>query len=82
VIVGSGPQSTNCIPIPEKENSTTADQLPCQGKVIISHYLVGNEWAIHLELKIKITLKCRPDGYLRCDILVSLQIKTYILEDI
>jgi hypothetical protein len=61
VIVGSGPQSTNCIPIPERENSTTADEVTCQGKVIISHYLV-DEWAIsgrylsmHLELKIKIT---------------------------
>jgi hypothetical protein len=33
-------------------------------------------------LKIKITLKYKPNGYLRYDILVSLQIKTYILKDI
>jgi hypothetical protein len=45
-------------------------------------YLVGNEWAMsgqylsmHLELKIKITLKCRPKGHLKYDILVSLKCK-------
>jgi hypothetical protein len=37
---------------------------------------VGNYLSIHLKLKIKITLKCRPDGYLRYDILVSLKCKS------
>jgi hypothetical protein len=31
--------------------------------------------SMHLELKIKITLKCRPKGYLKYDISVSLKCK-------
>jgi hypothetical protein len=45
-VIAGGPQSTNCIPIPKRENNTTADQLTYQGKVVISHYLVGDEWVI------------------------------------
>jgi hypothetical protein len=44
--MGKGKGYVSSYTIPKRENSTTADQLICQGKVIISHYLVGNEWAI------------------------------------
>jgi hypothetical protein len=44
---------------------------------------VGNEWAMsgqylsmHLELKIKTILKCKPNGYLRYNISVSLKRKS------
>jgi hypothetical protein len=65
VIARSGPQSTNCIPIPKRENNTTADQLTCQGKVIISYHLVGNERVISFNapgIENKITLKYKPNN--------------------